>query len=242
MTFQSVPQDPLVLSYLTLRKAVGIIGCALPFVLAFGKILLQGQGLQGSISAYYYTSMRDVFVGSLCAIGVFLLSTKGYDWHDELAGAVACICAVGVALFPTAPDTNATPQELLIGSLHLWLAAVFFVALAIFCLFLFTKMAPNPTHKKIVRNRFYRLCGSIIVACVLLILLVNRVPAVKAAVAQLNPIFWLESIAVLAFGVAWLIKGETFLKDEHSSALRTAAALSPLPPVAPTARSVQLSE
>ena len=28
---------------------------------------------QGSMSAYYHTGMRDIFVGTLCAIGVFLL-------------------------------------------------------------------------------------------------------------------------------------------------------------------------
>ncbi|HET8922593.1 MAG TPA: hypothetical protein VFN26_06305 [Candidatus Acidoferrum sp.] len=80
-----------------MRKAVGIIGVALPFALAFGKMLLQGSGLQPSISAYYYTDMRNVFVGSLCAIGVFLLSCKGYDWRDEAAGIAACVFAVGVA-------------------------------------------------------------------------------------------------------------------------------------------------
>src|SRR5215467_3411619 len=70
-------QDPLVFSYLSLRKAVGIIGFLLPSVLAIGKILLQGFGpqgaiLQSSISSYYYTNVRDIFAGSLCAIGVFL--------------------------------------------------------------------------------------------------------------------------------------------------------------------------
>ena len=48
MNQQSGPQDSLVLSYLDLRKAVGIIGFALPFVLALGKILLQGHGIQSS--------------------------------------------------------------------------------------------------------------------------------------------------------------------------------------------------
>jgi hypothetical protein len=33
-------------------------------------------------------------------------------------------------------------------------------------------------------------------------------------VGPLNPVFWLESLAVEAFGVSWLTKGETILKDE----------------------------
>ncbi len=79
MNQQSGPQDSLVLSYLTLRKAVGIIGCALPFVLVIGTAVLQGSGIQASISGYYYTDMRNVFVGSLCAIGIFLMSCRGYS-------------------------------------------------------------------------------------------------------------------------------------------------------------------
>ena len=117
MSHDSGPQGFLVLSYLDLRKAVGIIGFALPFVLAFGKILLQGSGIQSSISGYYYTDMRNVFVGSLCAIGVFLMSTRGYDRKDEIAGILACVFAVGVALFPTTPDIGATSRDKLIGTL-----------------------------------------------------------------------------------------------------------------------------
>ena len=61
--------NSLVISYLSLRKAIGVIGITLPFVLVFGKILLQGPGLLGSMSSYYHSIMGDVFVGSFCAIG-----------------------------------------------------------------------------------------------------------------------------------------------------------------------------
>src|SRR5258705_3648481 len=124
---QQSGQGFLVLSYLDLRKAVGIMGLALPFVLAFGKILLQGPGIQSSVSGYYYTDMRNVFVGSLCAIGVFLMSTRGYDRKDEIAGILGCVFAVGVALFPTAPDVCATSQVRLVGWLHLSFAALLFL-------------------------------------------------------------------------------------------------------------------
>jgi len=52
-------------------------------VLILGKILyFRDPGIQDSISSYYYTDMRDVLVGSLCAIGVFLWSYRGYDDPD----------------------------------------------------------------------------------------------------------------------------------------------------------------
>lgn len=212
MNQQSSPQDPLVISYLGLRKAVGIIGFALPFVLAFGKMLLQGPGIQDSISGYYYTDMRNIFVGSLCAIGVFLMSCRGYDRNDEIAGYLACVFAIGVALFPTTPYGVATSR---IGTLHLTFAALFFLTLAYFSLALFTKTAPeqSPTPRKLQRNTVYRVCGYTILACILLIAVVRLSP-LKILVERLTPAFWLESIAVVAFGVSWLTKGETILKDQ----------------------------
>src|SRR5207342_1429632 len=82
MAQQSGPENSiLVISYLGLRKAIGILGVALPFVLPFGQILLHALGIQSSlhspviansVSSYYDTDMRNIFVGSMCAIGVFL--------------------------------------------------------------------------------------------------------------------------------------------------------------------------
>jgi len=213
---QSGPQNPVVLSYLGLRKAVGIIGVALPFVLAFGKILLQGPGIQSSISGYYYyTDMRNVFVGSLCAIGVFLLSCRGYDRTDEIAGCLACAFAIGVALLPTTPYVGATSRDKIIGAVHLSLAALLFLTFAYFSLALFTKTDLNgtPTRQKLQRNTVYRVCGYAILACIALLGVV-ALPPVQTLVERLTPVFWLESVAVVAFGVSWLTKGETILKDQ----------------------------
>ncbi len=93
----------MVMSYWELRKAVGLIGIALPLLLVAGKYLFEGPGIQDSISDYYYSVMRDVFVGSLWAIAVFLLSYRGHERQDDLTGDLACLFAIGVALFPTAP-------------------------------------------------------------------------------------------------------------------------------------------
>jgi hypothetical protein len=215
MNQQPGPQEPLVLSYLGLRKAVGMIGVALPFALAFGKLLLQGPGIQDSISGYYYTVMRNVFVGSLCAIGVFLMSCRGYDWKDEFAANLACVFAIGVALFPTTPYVGATSREEFIGKLHLSFAALLFLTFAYFSLALFTKTAPDktPTRQKLQRNIVYRVCGYTVLACILLIAVVALTP-VRYLVGRLTPVFWLESAAIVAFGVSWLPKGETILKDQ----------------------------
>jgi len=216
------PGDPattsLVISYLTLRKAVGVIGTALPFVLVPGKWLLQGGGIQPSISAYYYTSMRDVFVGSLCAIGVFLLSYRGYDRVDDLTGNLACVFAVGLALFPTAPASSASAAQVVVGYVHLALASAYFLTLAYFSLALFTKTDPAKpmTARKKQRNLVYTVCGYTILVSIALVV-VDFAFLKHSGVQALDPVFWLESAAVLAFGISWLTKGEAILGDVAGS-------------------------
>ncbi len=205
----------LVISYLRLRKAVGIIGIALPFVLAVGKSLLEGSGIESSISSYYHTVMRDVFVGSLCAIAVFLMSYRGYQRKDQIASNLASVSALGIALFPTTRDLNPTPTATTLGRLHLFFAACFFLLMAYFSLYLFRKTDPAipPTKQKLQRNRVYTFCGYTILACIALIGALAFVPS-DAPVQKLLPVFWLESAAIVAFGVSWLTKGEAILKDE----------------------------
>jgi len=56
----------------------------------------------GSISAYYYTPVRSVFVGTLCAMGVCLIAIKGRDRpREDLMLNLAGMCAPVVALCPT---------------------------------------------------------------------------------------------------------------------------------------------
>ena len=206
----------LLISYLTLRKIVGLLGAALPFVVSLGAAALFQQGLQASISAYYYTGTRDVFVGMLWAIGIFLLSYRGYQAKDSIAGDVASVCAIGIALFPTTPPD--APQTTGSGAVHLVFATVFFLTLAYFSLFLFTKTnQPKPTARKLQRNKVYRACGLAILACLALILVDAVLPDDLAnSLRRLEPRFWLESIAIVAFGISWLTKGEAILADEKS--------------------------
>lgn len=201
--------EGLVISYLTLRKALGVLGVALPVVLAVGDALLgDGRGLQPTISDYYGTGMRDVFVGLLFAMGLFLFSYRGFDWRDELAGKLACLFAIAVALFPT------TSALRWVRGVHFVSAAALFLTLSVFSLFLFTRTAAGvgPTPQKLKRNRVYRVCGIIILACIAAIA-IDGALLDQAPLASLKPIFWLETIALWAFGFSWLTKGEFLLKD-----------------------------
>lgn len=206
------PQD-LVLSYLALRRTVGILGMALPTVVMVGA---WKYGLLDSISAYYYTNMGNTFVGLLFAIGVFMAAYHGYDWYDEVVSDAACVGALGVALFPT---DRSSVTSTAIGKAHYGFAALLFVAFALFCLWLFPKsqhsddeLKTEAYKRKRQRNWAYRFCGAIIMACILLMFIGHLVPDVKHYPSK----FWLETFAIEAFGASWLIKGQTLLADRRT--------------------------
>ena len=182
-------------------------------MLATGALLIAGVGLQGSISAYYYTVMRDVFVGSLCAQGVFLVSYR-YRQRDALLSTIAGILIIAVALLPTSPvDPTPTPAQDMIGFVHLLCAGAFYLLLAYFCLFLFTRTHEDgtpPTPRKVLRNRIYRLCG----VGVLIGVAGAGIFGLAGGDLPWQPVFWFEALAGVAFGTAWLIKGEALLRDQ----------------------------
>ena len=70
------------------------------------------------------------------------------------------------------------------------------------------------TARKRKRNRIYRICGYVMSLCVVLMILYTVLPdSVVSPFTPGKPIFWLEAVAVVAFGISWLVKGEAILKD-----------------------------
>jgi hypothetical protein len=58
----------------------------------------------GSVSAYYYTPARAVFVGSLIAFGAALIAYKGRTPEEDVALDLSGFLAIVVAIVPTVPD------------------------------------------------------------------------------------------------------------------------------------------
>jgi len=197
-------------SYLTLRKAIGWIGLLLPFVLMLGNSLIfKGKFVESSISYYYHTGMRDVFVGALCAVALFLFFYSGFDKWDDWAGNLGGLFALGVAWFPT---TKSGPEDWA-GIVHLFCAVLFFITLAAFSLFLFTKTekGKRPRGRKKKRNLIYIICGIIMLTCLLVILAYKIL--LKDNTHDTSFVLWGETIALVAFGVSWLTKGEAIYPD-----------------------------
>ncbi|NUT31668.1 MAG: DUF998 domain-containing protein [Hamadaea sp.] len=214
----TVTQDSATI--LRLRTGIGAVGIALPFVLTIGNALQVGEPvLLTSISGAYYTGMRDVFVGSMCAIGVFLIFYR-YQRADDILGTIAGLAAIVLALFPTKPGVDSllmgisdSPK----GITHGIASAVLFLSMAIFCFFLFPRSAtPGAlTPRKKARNVTYVVCGILIILGLGVAALGSQLlPA--TAVDTVRPFFWGEAVAVVSFGVAWLAKSNTILRDVES--------------------------
>jgi hypothetical protein len=219
---QTNNNNAFVISYLNLRIGLGFVGIFLPIMLVLGTWgLADCTQVQPSISHYYYTIMGDYFVGSLCAVAMFLFFYKGVDKQDGIIANFAGLFALLVAFFPTDPSADSvceyisTNKVTSVNAVHYSAAGLLFASFAYFCIFLFTKTdstKPMTKHKK-VRNQIYKICGYIIIVCIGLIAVYNFVGNLETTFAKYKPTLVLESIALFAFGISWITKGEMVLKD-----------------------------
>jgi Na+/melibiose symporter-like transporter len=70
------------------------------------------------------------------------------------------------------------------------------------------------TKQKKKRNKIYQWCGIIMLGGILLIFLYFLfLKNIFPQLTNIKPVFWLESFALWAFGISWLVKGEVLLKD-----------------------------
>ena len=223
--------EALALSHLRLRQGLGVIGLLMPVVLILAAFCVDLSRYRTSISAHYYAPNLDaVFIGSLCAIGVFLFYYRGYPNRDDAyvrrvlpAGmgrmaqrwltdsfvtTLAGLGAIGTALFPTCLDRCRQPPEIACAEwLHYGCAALFLLALTYMSLFQFTRSSTArekwETEKR-RDNAIHTVCGVIMFGCLVVI-------ALNSGVGLFDPkgpaVFWLEAVAVWAFAVSWLVKG-----------------------------------
>jgi hypothetical protein len=236
--------DPRVLyarSYLLNRLVIGSIGVLLPTLLFFMDwLFLRGNTrVRSSLSAYYHTSARDLFVAALCVVGVMLLTymaAQRNTW-DFWLSAAAGVAVLGVAFFPTRrPDLVAgeplcgevsfpTPPgcthlqqalgETTVAAIHYVSAGIFIVTLALIC-FLFARR--EQVHKgRIGRARLHRACGYAIFAA---IAWVGIGGALDIRILSLTPLYVGEVVSVYAFGVSWTMKALDLFKGLLDRLLR----------------------
>jgi uncharacterized membrane protein YobD (UPF0266 family) len=82
-------------------------------------------------------------------------------------------------------------------------------------LFRYQDQISTRTSRKKIRDRIYSSCAWLILVGVVLTLVQNFWS--KSAKDVTQWLFWFEALAIVAFGVSWLVKGETILKDRPDS-------------------------
>lgn len=195
-----------------LRKAIGLIVILLPVVLSIGCFLIFNENnLKKSISAYYYTGMGDVFVGTLCAVAMFMFYDTGYNALDDWAGNLAGLFALGVAWFPPTESDPITCS----GYVHATFAILLFLTLAAISFFLFPMIVEDYKSTIIKRKRkiIYKICGSAIVACLIAIGVYYCLLS-HGKCSESTFEFWGESVALVAFGISWLTCGHAISPDK----------------------------
>lgn len=206
-----------IFTYRRIRRAIGYLGISQPILLlGFSLIPFFQTSVQPSISHYYFTNLREIFTGTLCAVGLFLIRYKGHGnvsfWkNDNLLTNISGIMAIGVAIIPMNPDnfevkiyTLIPYYEKWLGWFHYGFAAVFFLILALLAINVFTIGQENETRspKSILNeNNIYRFCGYSILIFIIM------VPVSEHLKLFSYSTLLFESLSLFAFGIAWLIKG-----------------------------------
>lgn len=208
--------EAYILSYKVIRLAVGFLGVLLPVFLILGEtsLLRRGVHIEGSLSAYYHTSMQDLFVGDLSVIGVLLITymageskTWGF-WASLLAG----FAVLGVVAFPTSRPGNplpacgshpepagCSPVEQALGEhttaqIHSGCAIAFVVLLCVMSVIFALEVGLQ------MRVRF-----AVHIACAVVILVAGIWALWGADLGPVTHLYLGEVAAVSAFGISWLV-------------------------------------
>jgi hypothetical protein len=120
------PDDAAVRTYQYLR--IGMVGVVGLLVVSLAIEYLDAGCFQQSISAYYFTPVKAVFVGGLMAIGAALIFISGRTTAEDVALNVAGMFAPVVAIIPTTDVgvcwSSAPPARPIVdGELAEWVVA-----------------------------------------------------------------------------------------------------------------------
>jgi len=215
------------LSYLALRKWLGILGLSLPVLIW----VFNGFELKSSISHFYYSTSSVFFTGYMITFGLFLIFYPGrIDETDKVSDnwvtTIGGVGAILTALIPTAYcSVSKLPIEITdeladfcggegltiqyvhnigwVGTVHLISAGVFLILMGYMSFSRFTKGNTTPKMKK-----FYKLCAY---GVWIPILILAMEFAFNIQLTDYD-VFIMECFSLGFFGFAWLVKGKAFKK------------------------------
>ena len=219
---------PTLMSQTWTCRTIGALGFVFPVVVVISGFIIYGS-VKDSLSDYYGSGSRDVFVIMMLLVAWFLIRYRGYDIMDNLAGKLAGTFALGVVFFP---NNSGDWREVV----HFVSATGLFLMFSFFCLFIFTKTEKSrPNHLrqtlasfrfctiksnipemrlKMRRNKIYVTCGLVILLGIVLVPIYNLFLQ-QTVISVVKPTLSLEWLMIWAFGLAGLVKGETIWSDRR---------------------------
>lgn len=233
----------LQISYLTLRKAIGWLGMLLPFALLIGNYCINQLDLlnnpwfiktdcygtyvpngsfKNSISHYYYSSVGELFTGTLGAVALFMFCYKGHPKRrserglsDGVMTNLTAFFALGLVVFPASTDQCISDNMRIFlssqhtGYIHFTFAALFFISLALMSIINFRRTETVANFGKGSNSTLYLWCGITILVClVIIVIYASLFQGHYPGLDKFRPVFVFEAIALIAFGLSWLTKGK----------------------------------
>jgi hypothetical protein len=217
-----MPTQPIQQSDYRIRKLIGTLGLALPILLP-----ISGGMLLSSMSHYYYLPLSSLlFIIILSTFGLFLLSYKGYKIDtetekisDDLLTNIGGISALIVVFVPTYCLESNSPviDEICTGgeypllghinefknTIHLIFASIFIFTMGWMSKYKFTR------GEQTANNKIYKWCGNLVWLAIALLILLAIIDFFNAGFQITSyDVFFLESLALIPFGISWFIKGE----------------------------------
>jgi hypothetical protein len=221
-------------TYFYLRVGIAAMSAALPIALLAYSFINHGVLEEHSISAFYGAyggAMRNWFVGTLCALGAFLILYKGFSFAENWALNVAGLFAILTAFKPC----DCWQPNIAGSRLHNGFAITCFAAMAFVCFFC-TKVTISLLPDKATQDKFRRKYFGIGAA----LLLSPAIAVILSYRHQGTFVFIFEAIAVWVFAYYWFTKTQEYqITSAEKRALKgelqyVGKTLAPAPPaVAP---------
>jgi len=216
---QDTDKNKLVNSYFMLRTIIGILGVLLPIIL----VIIHGDILP-SISLYYYSKSSIFFISILVTYGLLLITYKGYEkTQDEKIsdnklthfGGFMILIVVFVPTYCRLEFCNIcfdknfplfSHNSDIFQIIHLFAAFFFFISMGIMSYYKFSR-GNNDKYN----NSIYKVIGLIIGVSVIILIIKFFIIVIldKNFNYFKNDTFVFESIAIMAFGISWIIKSNT---------------------------------
>ena len=171
---------------------------------------------QGSMSAYYHSSTltKDIFVGALWAVGVFLILYQGFSQWENILLNVAGTAAILVALFPMDWECGTNGTGCRAFNPHRFFAVLFFFSIASVCWFRAEDTLYLIRDDILRRNyrRIYKTIGLAMAAAPITVFVLAVVLRLRET--QSPWVFIIEAIGIWIFAAYWVTKSREIARTD----------------------------